>query len=116
MPKKNKDFELFKKEFGKYRRLFGLMGYHIYYDYKPLENVFANVVYEVDAMAATVTLNNNIPPNLQKYKDIKLSAKHEAIHLLLSKLSDYGHNRYISKRELNEAEEELATKLEGLIS
>lgn len=66
-------------------------------------------------MAITARLNNNLPDKDKPHKDIKQSAKHEAIHLLISRLEKCGRARYVSDSEIYEAGEELVHKLEDLI-
>ena len=64
---------------------------------------------------ATVSLNSNLPNGDKPFKDIKRSAKHEAIHLMLSKYKDLALSRYLREGEIYKAEEEIVFKLEKLI-
>ena len=107
-----KDFELFKKEFTRYQKLFGLVGYKVYFKYEPLD-CFASI--EVDGMVATVVLASEVSPEHEPFNDIKLSAKHEAIHLLINRLERLARRRYTTPDEITDASEELTVKLEGLI-
>ena len=79
----NKDFELFQKTFTKYQKLFGLTGYKVYFKHEPIENCFAQITVAQTDMVATVRLNSDLPDKDEPHKDIKQSAKHEAIHLLV---------------------------------
>ena len=115
MGKTNKDFEVFKREFEKYRKLLGLNGWQIFYEYKSIEDKFAQIKYILGDGCATVTLNNELPPNLSQHKDIERDAKHEVLHLLLSRLVWYANQRCITQEALDEAEEEIVIKLEGVI-
>jgi len=108
MDKDEKDFQRYFKE---YQKLFGLLGYQVYFERKSLESGFASIVINQTDMVATVKLNNNTPD--KPFKDIKKSAKHEAIHLLIGRL---GRSQYLSENEIYEASEELIHKLEGLIN
>ena len=113
--KRNPDFELFKKEFQKWQQRFGLIGYKVYFKYEPLDSSFANIYVNQDEMVVTVTLNSKLPDKDKPFKDVKQSAKHEAIHLLVGKLDQNARYRYVSEHEIHESVEELVFKLEELI-
>ena len=119
MSKDNSDFELFQKEFKRYQELFGLSGYHVYFEYKSLGTVIANIFVNQEDMTAIVRLNSRPSKQNKKNRDmiggIKKCAKHEAIHLLIARLEKNGGSRFISLPDFYEASEELATKLENLI-
>ena len=111
----NKDFELFKREFKKWQKLFGLSGYKVYFKYEPIEKSFADVTINQADMVVTVRLNSNLLDKNKPFKDARKSAKHEAIHLLIARLEHNGRYRYIPECEMDEASEELVHKLEDLI-
>jgi len=111
----DKDFNLFQSEFKKWQQKFGLTGYQVYFKYEPIEESFADISINQTMMAATVRLSSKLPDEDKQYKDVKRSAKHEAIHLLIGRLEQNGRSRYISSEEIYEAGEELVVKLEGLI-
>ncbi len=115
MAKVNKDFELFKKEFTKYQKLFGLTGYQVYFKHEPLGEYFASMNIDLTNMVATVRLNSKLEDKSKPFKDIKRSAKHEAIHLLIGRVEHNGRTRYIASDEIYESVEELVVRLEGLI-
>jgi len=112
----NKDFALFQKEFKKWQRLFGLTGYKVYFKYESIDSSFADIEINQGEMVAIVRLNSKLPDRDKSYKDIKRSAKHEAIHLLVSRLEKNGRYRYTSEVEICEATEELVFRLENLIN
>jgi len=111
----NKDFALFQSEFKRWQKLFGLTGYKVYFKYEPLDSSFADISINQGDMVAVVTLNSKLPDGDKPYKDIKRSAKHEALHLLAGRLEKNGRCRYISESEIYEATEELVFRLENLI-
>lgn len=113
--KTNKDFELFQKEFKKWQKLFGLIGYQVYFKYEPLDGSFACINVKQGDSVATVRLNSVVSNDDKPYRDVRKSAKHEAIHLLIGRLEMNGRYRYTSETELYEAAEELVVRLEGLI-
>ena len=113
--KQDRDFELFKKEFKKWQQKFGLTGYKVYFKHELLEKSFADVNINQGEMVATVRLNSNLPDKEKPHKHVALSAKHEALHLLVGRLEKNGCCRFIGSDEIYEATEELVFKLEDLI-
>ena len=111
----NKDFAEFQKIFKQYQKLFGLTGYKVYFKHEPVADCFASISVNQPTMVAMARLNSK-PPSVDKpHVDVKRSAKHEAIHLLLQRLEDRTYNRYVQQDEIYEAVEELVFKLETLI-
>lgn len=111
----NKDFQRFQLEFIKWQRKFGLMGYKVYFKYEELDNCFADINVDLTEMVATVRYNSNLPDKDKQFRSPKDSAKHEALHLLVSRLELNGRARYINAAEMYESAEELVRKLEVLI-
>ena len=109
------DFTEFKKHFKYYQNLFGLNGYHVYFVYSRLNKSYANISVDQNSMVATVRLNSKLLKREELDKDIKRSAKHEALHLLLAKYSHIAGARYVTSEEPDEAEEELVNKLSNII-
>ena len=110
-----KDFIEFQNYFKGYQQRFGLTGYKVYFRHESLEDCFAGIAIEQKGMVATVSLNSNLSDGDKPFKDIKQSAKHEAIHLLLNRLGHRARCRYVTEEEIYEAVEELVIKLENLI-
>ena len=112
----NKDFAEFQKHFKHYQQLFGLTDYKVYCKHGPLDGVFAHITMARNDRMATVSLNSELPDKDKPFEDIKRSAKHEALHLLLDELEHMAKGRYlITEEEIDEASEGLIHKLEGLI-
>ena len=111
----NKDFKEFQKWFKRYQDKFGLSGWEVFFKYEPIGDGFANISTELGDMSATVRLNSKLPDNVEPFKDIKRTAKHEALHLLCARLEHNGRARFISTEEIYETTEELVNKLCGLI-
>lgn len=111
----DEDFLLFQKHFKRYQRLFGLTGYKVYFKHEEEDESFASIVVKQEDMIATVRLNTKLSDSTKQFKDIKRSAKHEALHLLINRLESRGRERYVSPPEIYEAAEELVVKLEELI-
>lgn len=109
------DFERFKKYFLEYQKLLGLGGYKIYFKHEPIDESFANITVDQGNMVATVRLNSVLLSKDKPFRDIKQSAKHEALHLLLMRLEQLAKYRYVQAEEIYEATEELVHKLEEFI-
>ena len=113
--KESRELVTFKREFERYQNLFGLTGYKIYFEHVPLNDNFAQINCNQHDMCAAVRLNSEPHPAIKSHSNPKRSAKHEAIHLMLNKITDLATQRYIKQGEIYEAEEELVYKLENLI-
>ena len=109
------DFKNFQRYFKEYQQRFGLTGYKIYFKYESLDS-FAEIIVNQNDRVATVKLNSKLPDNDKPHKDIRRSAKHEAIHLLLMRMESCATNRYVREEEIYESTEEVVFKLESLIS
>ncbi len=111
----NKDFAEFQREFKKYQQLMGLTGYKIYFKFEPLDSGYASISIDQTSMVATVRFDSECPATDKPFRDIKMSAKHEAIHLLIGRLETRAKSRYVLDDEIYEATEEIVYKLEKLI-
>jgi hypothetical protein len=109
------EFQTFQDYFKKYQEKFGLSGYSVYFEYKPVDDVFACVNANTISRTATVTLNSKLPTKDRPHKDIHRTAKHEALHLLLDHFKDLAYSRFVGRDSINETEEELVIKLSKLI-
>ena len=109
------DFATFQKEFTKWQQRFGLTGYRVYFKYEPIDIGFASIRINQGDMVVTASLCSNLLDKDKPYEDITVSAKHEALHLLIGRLAEDGRYRYSSETEISEAAEELVYRLEGLI-
>jgi hypothetical protein len=109
--KHDSEFVLFQKYFKEYQQRFGLNGYQVYFKYEPLEDSYAEITIKERDKVVTVRLQKGDA----LFKDIKKSAKHEALHLLLSKLEHEAEDRFTTERVIDEITEELVVKLQNLI-
>lgn len=110
------DFQLFQKHFKDYQQCFGLTGYRVYFKYEPLEDRFAEITVAQNDMVATVRLNSKVLDKNKPFRDIKQTAKHEVLHLLVYRLEHRARCRYVADEEIYEATEDLVHRLEELIS
>lgn len=104
------NFETFKTEFSKWQTIFGLNGYAVFFECCDVGGGFADITMNRKTMVITVRLDTKTPRS-----QVKLSAKHEAIHLLLNRLQAGAYDRHITEDEIYSAVEEIVYKLEKLI-
>ena len=110
----NKYFLSFQEEFRRYQKLFGLLGYRVYFKYEPLESSFAELTVNQTDMIATIRLNSKLPAKDAIHKNPTMSAKHEALHLLVGRLEQAARYRYTAECEIYEATEDLVRRLETI--
>ena len=109
------DFKLFQQAFKKWQEKFGLTGYQVYFKHEAFDDGFAAIRINQGDMVVTAKLNKKLLAKDKPFKDVKKSAKHEALHLLVGRLEQDGRYRYCSENEIYEATEELVHRLENLI-
>ena len=112
----NKDFELFQSEFKRWQYKFGLTGYKVYFKYEEMDGCFADIKINQGEMVVTARLNSKLSDISKPHKDIKRSAKHEALHLLVGRLEQNARWRYSAENDIYESVEELVFRLEDLIN
>lgn len=106
-----REYELFKKEFTKWQKRFGCTGWKIYFETTNNDNEYASLEANLSGMVAIVKFNVN-PKYIKDWRD---TAKHEALHLLLSRLEGNARARHVTGGEIYESCEELVYKLTNLI-
>ncbi len=106
-----KEFERFKSVFKKYQEEFGLQGYKVYFKLEKLDTCFANITVEQEDMVATVRLANQVEGFDAEVFIPDEHAKHEALHLLVTRLADLARSRFVTKSDVYEAEEELVRRI-----
>lgn len=111
-----KEFGQFKRTFTKYQNLFGLNGYEIYFKLQPVDYAFATISVNQEEMTATITLASEIQESDIPFIDVDKSAKHEATHLLLARLSYLIHKREYLQSEAIGAEEEVVNKILNVLN
>ena len=109
------EFERFQKAYTKYRTLFGLTDYKVYFKYEPIRDSFGDTTINNVDRVATVRLNSALPKTDIQHKHVTRTAKHEAIHLLLDHLESLALSRYVRDGEIASEVEALVFKLADLI-
>ncbi len=83
--------------------------------HEALDSKYSTIKINQMSKVAVVTLNNTMDEEMKRNLDIKGTARHEAIHLLISRLEWIAGCRYIGEEEIDEEVESLTVRLEGLI-
>lgn len=110
------DFNKFKREFMYWVDVFGLKGYKIYFHHEPLNSSYADIDTDEAGKLADVRYNSLLTDHKKKKSFGPESvAKHEAIHLLLSRLFYLGVQRYTASGEIANEEEKLVRILEKVL-
>ena len=110
-----KDFELFKKTCLSLQKEWGLTGWELTFHFSSLlsENQAACIDKDLEAHNTTLTLSSEVPAHCKS--DPKGHAKHEMLHLLLARVSEYGKYRFLTSYQQGEAEHELIQQLMKII-
>jgi hypothetical protein len=108
-----KSFEIFKEEFILWQKYFGLIYWRIDFSIAPLKESKADIKTDCESYTAEVRFNKG---NRDDEELVRQTAKHEAIHLLLARLSECAYDpRGYSTTDISAAEEELVRRLTIII-
>ncbi len=107
-------FNRFMAEFLRWQQLLGLTQYRIVFHHRKLDGNYAVMEVKERGKLAQVSLCTAIEdPAVDEGPEAH--AKHEAIHLLIHRLSWLGGSRYITDDDLDEECESLVTRLEKVL-
>jgi hypothetical protein len=83
-----KHYKLFRLECEKRLEQLGLKSWKVYYQFKPLKNVFGEAFWDYAGMVATINLNTNfVKPFDNLEQQIKETALHECLEIFLGGIS-----------------------------
>ena len=109
-------FERFKKEFLYWQKELGLTQYRTDLFQEKLDYLYAGITIYEKEKAARVSLNTEIRKDSFKIDSgPEAHALHEALHLLIYRLSWLGGARYITDDDLDEECEAIVVRLEKVI-
>ena len=113
-----KQFEFYKKECKKWIDRFELNNWKVWFIKSELEDAFSQIHTKINGYGAKIILNSSLwnDDGISVEQILAETAKHEIIHLLLSRFSDYAKSRDYTNDQLYEAEEEVVRKLENIIA
>ncbi len=107
-----RDFDKFKAEFLHWVDEFGLVGYRLIFDHTPTKDSHADIIIDEEGKLAVICLSSILNPDFCGAEE---HAKHEALHLLLSRLEYLGGLRYARDGEIKEESEKLIRILQKLL-
>lgn len=112
MKLKKTHFEQFKKHCNYYIKKYELNDWNVVYEFKKLEDTYAESKYSFDSHGATITLANEWGDDMPfSQEELKSTAKHEVLHLFLGNLTCLAYARYTSAKDLMGAEHGIINKL-----
>ncbi|MBV6341043.1 hypothetical protein [Candidatus Magnetobacterium casense] len=112
----NKHFQFFKKECKKNIELLGLKGWRVFYEFSTLSDSFGQCQWKYEGRVAKITLCNDFPkPYENIYDEIKRTAMHECLELLLSPISDMAEDRTWSKADFEKEIHSIIRTLEEIL-
>jgi len=104
---KDRRLAVFINEFNKYQTKLGLTNYKVYFQREKLSDCYADITVDHRGMVATVRVSDDA--------NVKESAKHEALHLLISKLEERALDRHSTYDDIYKADEEIVRRLEKVL-
>lgn len=110
-----KQFDLFKKECKKWRKVFGLISYDVNYKLGTDEDNVGECKYPTNIGDRNVRLSFNSNSGSLTNYEIKKIAFHEVMELFLYKLVELAETRYITSQEVYDAIHEIIYTLEHVI-
>src|SRR3990167_9196664 len=96
-----KHFNEFKTECLRLQKEWGLTDWELYFNFIKLDGSIAICNKNLFSRNATLTLNNEMDDSDKRHLNVKNSAKHEMIHVLLSPLDTLAYSRFVTQDELN---------------
>lgn len=113
----DKDFAEFKASFLEWAEKLGFtLRYRFYFEAHPLNNAFAQIQCDHLGRSCTVTLNTELSEEaFSWWRGPKLTGRHEALHLVHSRLSWLGRCRFVDDSEIGEEDEAIVRMLERLL-
>jgi hypothetical protein len=112
----SKHFKIFKKEAELWISRFGLLNWRVVYEHEkmdPNERFLATCASDIPARLATIALNTDWDPEKVTVYQLKRTAFHEVMELLLSRISYLGECRFLQDEEISEERHDLIRKFEN---
>lgn len=109
----NKHFEIFKKEVKKWMNEFKIGGWEVYFKINEEDKEsLSGCSWNLKGKVCTFELNRNWPEGDKvDNNNIKKSALHEVLHLVIAKITTMAVRRYVNRDQVEEAEEEAVNTL-----
>lgn len=110
------DFEEFRAEFLRCVRILILDDWRITFEFKPIDDSFAEITIDSQGFSAWVTFNSKVmdKDQLSSYNP-KRTARHEVSHLFHARLKYIGRCRFVRPDDFDEEDERLCRVMETLL-
>ena len=109
-------FDLFKTECEKQLERLGLKSWKVYYQFKPLKDSFGNAQWSYAGRVATITLATDFPKPFDNLENqIKETALHECLEILLAPLTDLAVDRNLCRLEFDKEIHTVIRTLEKIL-
>ncbi len=110
------EFNRFKKEFLRWMEILSIKGFKPYFFHEPLDGCYASITVNESGRACNVSYALELSETDAEHIDGPEShARHEAIHLFLSKIRYLGEERFTASDEIKNEEERLVRVLEKVL-
>ena len=112
------DFALFKNEILKWIKVLGLNNWEIYFSHSNIEHgdVLATTSWSLTNRSVTFTLSKDWADHARHdQEEIKMTALHEVLHLLLARLTTLARHRFIREEEILDSIHEVVSILGELL-
>lgn len=108
----DRQFKSFQKTFTTWQNKLGLAEYTVTFQLKKLPNEYATCEATPEGCVCLVVVSSDVKwtPKL-----IKTVATHECIHLLLARLTELGHRRFVDEAEIFGENERVTCILEKIL-
>lgn len=110
-----KEFATFKAECHRWIKIFGLTEWKIHYHFEEIENGLAAINRDFEGKIARISLNPFQERCTKREVNVKRSARHEILHLLLGELEWMEGRRVISSQSWSAAEHGVIRRLEAML-
>ena len=109
-------FEAFKDAFRLWQSRFGLNEYDVEFTLDDHADAYATCSVDAKDCVCAVTFCKYVPSGcVMDTRVAQDTARHEAVHLLLGRLTHLARGRFVTEDELYHAEEKVVRVLEGLL-
>jgi len=113
-----KDFNLFKSECQKWIERLGLISWDIYYEFIDMEDTYGTLSSNYTGRLATIRLSKTFPKPYENRPlkfEIKRTALHECLELLLSPLNELASDRNFSEDDYEKERHSVIRTLENIL-
>ncbi len=105
-------FKVFKEECLRLQKEWGLGGWQLLFEIGSKKDSYATVQRDEVHHKVMISFNSKA---VDEWFDVKETAKHEMIHVIIARLAELGSSRFVRGNELEEAEEEVVQILLKII-